>query len=145
LNKEMDLLCKDYWETADWSTVPWFHMDWQVQINNRCISSNLVQEIRQHCAINRSEKYWKEKSLPMQVNIDWEALKQANKSVTRARQNWVTKHSSSFCSVGVMAKRMGLRPTDECPRCREPETAARVWTRQAEETTELWNNRMGDL
>jgi hypothetical protein len=48
LNEEMDLLCKDYWDTADWSTVPWFHLEWQVQIRNRCISSNLVHEIRQH-------------------------------------------------------------------------------------------------
>jgi hypothetical protein len=141
----MDLLCKDYWETADWSTVPWFHLEWQVQIRNRCISSNLVQEIRQHCSIKRAEKYWKEKSLMMKDNFDWEAVKLANTSVTRARQHWVTKHSSGFCSVGVMAKRMGLRPTDECPRCREPETTTHVWLCQAEETTELWITRIEGL
>jgi hypothetical protein len=145
LNKEMDLLCKDYWDKADWSTIPWFHMDWQVHITNRCILSNLVQEIRQHCSIARAEKYWREKALPMQDDIDWDALKQVNKAVTRARRNWVTKNSSGFCSVGVMAKRMGLRPTDEYPRCREPETVKHVWTCKAEETTALWNKCMGEL
>jgi hypothetical protein len=145
LNKEMDLLCKDYWEKADWSSIPWFHMDWQVLITNRCISSNQVQEIRQHCSIVRVEKYWREKALPMQEDIDWEVLKMANKAVTRARRTWVTKNSSGFCSVGVMAKRMGLRSTDECPRCREPETVEHVWTCKAKESTMLWNKCMEDL
>jgi hypothetical protein len=40
---------------------------------------------------------------------------------------------------------MGLRSTDECPRCKEPETTTHVWLCQAEETTELWNTRIEEL
>jgi hypothetical protein len=145
LNEEMDLRCKDYWEKADWSNIPWFHMEWQVFITNRCLSSNLAQEIRQHCSIVRAEKYWNGKSLLAQDDIDWDVLKLANKAATRARRTWITKHSSGFCSVGIMAKRMGLRPTDECPRCSEPETAEHVWTCKSEEATVLWNQCMEGL
>jgi hypothetical protein len=44
-----------------------------------------------------------------------------------------------------MAQRMGLRLTDKCPRCKEPETAEHVWRCQHPDTTALWEDSMKQL
>jgi hypothetical protein len=67
------------------------------------------------------------------------------KTIPRAKQQWITKHSSGFCSVGKMAKRTGLRPTDECPRCGEVESTEHVWLCKHPEAVQLWENSMEEL
>jgi hypothetical protein len=44
-----------------------------------------------------------------------------------------------------MAKRMGLRPTDKCPRCQEQETAEHVWRCQHSGANTLWADSMQQL
>ena len=55
------------------------------------------------------------------------------------RRHWITKHNSGWCSIGVMAKRWGLRPTDVCPQCKEVETARHVWHCNHPSALEIWD------
>jgi hypothetical protein len=111
LNIEMDLQCKSYWDTTKNKDQVWFQESWTVWTAGRKISSNMTKEIQEHCNVKRAERYWAKKVKSQIINVDWEGTASAMKSLPRKRQQWITKHSSGFCSVGRMAKRMGLRPT----------------------------------
>jgi hypothetical protein len=113
LNNEMDQRCKQYWHLTESHMPVWFHVDWQLGIGGKRVSSNLAQTIRQHCAIQRAERYWKTKWTMDMSTIDWNALEGAQLSCKKARRQWMTKHSSGFCSVGYFAKKIGLRDSDK--------------------------------
>jgi hypothetical protein len=77
--------------------------------------------------------------------VDWEGTGIAIKNIKKHRQQWLTKHVSGFCSVGRMAKRIGLRDTDKCPRCDQEETALHVWICRQTEVNQLWDKSMEEL
>jgi hypothetical protein len=54
----------------------------------------------------------------------------------------VVKHTSGWCSVGKMAKRWHLRPTDHCPRCGLPETTRHVWRCSQSEAIQQWHRSL---
>jgi hypothetical protein len=106
LNNEMDLRCKQYWKATEAHTPIWFQASWQLHIGGRRNSSNTAQTIRQYCAIQRAERYWQNKWEMDISKIDWKALEGAQTSCKKARRQWITKHSSGFCSVGSFAKKI---------------------------------------
>jgi hypothetical protein len=145
LNEEMDIKCKEFWEISQGQEAVWFNNEWNVWIQQSKITSNLTATIRSHCSIIRAEKYWTKKIGNKIDDVDWEGTKVAMKGIKQHRQQWITKHISGFCSVGRMAKRVGLRDTDKCPRCQQEETAEHVWTCQHVEVTHIWEERMEEL
>jgi hypothetical protein len=71
--------------------------------------------------------------------------KSYHKDNSASPRQWITKHVSGFCSVGKMAKRIGLRNSEICPRCDEVETAEHVWTCRNSEVDVLWQEKMDEL
>jgi hypothetical protein len=145
LNDEMDIKCKGFWvQTQDTQRI-WFHNEWQLVVNNKPISSNLSKSIREYCAIKRAENYWNAKQQGLHKEVDWEAIASANNGIQRSRLQWITKHVSGFCAVGKMAKKMGLRVTDECPHCKSPESTQHVWQCQTPQTDAIWKTGLKEL
>jgi hypothetical protein len=145
LNEEMDLACKQYWSETQNSEQKWFQETWSVSIEGNKIGSNLTKEIQNYCAIKRAEKYWSDKTGEVTEDIDWAGVQYSVRTTPRYRRQWMTKHSSGFCSVGKMAQRTGLRITDQCPRCEESETTEHVWRCNHPEAGQLWENSMVNL
>jgi hypothetical protein len=144
LNDEMDQRCKKFWVEGP-VTAQWFLQPWTVTVNNRQVTSELAETIRSLCADIRVTTYWERKLGTKKEEIDWKTLGYALGTVPRNRAQWLTKNMSGFNSVGSFAKKIGLRSTDECPQCGEPETTEHVWRCLHPEATKLWNAQMGDL
>jgi hypothetical protein len=144
LNDEMDQRCKKFWEEGSIAPL-WFHQKWTVTVDKQQVVSDLTTSIRRSCANMRAIKYWQLKLGSKQEEIDWTSLGHAIKKVPRSRSQWLTKHMSGFCSVGLFAKKIGLRPSDECPRCGESESVEHVWRCGNSDTTKLWNAQLGAL
>jgi hypothetical protein len=145
LNDEMDQQCKHYWEASQGSTPIWFDNKWSVRINGEKIVSDLTTTIRKHCSIIRAEQYWRRKITDHTEHVDWEGTGAAIRGIKKHRRQWLTKHISGFCSVGRMAKRVGLRDTDTCPRCNQEETAEHVWICQHQDVNLMWEKSMEEL
>jgi hypothetical protein len=62
------------------------------------------------------------------ADVNWDAMEMAMKSQPRTRQQWISKHTTAFCSVGKMMLRQKEWPNSNCPRCQVPE----------ESTTHVW-------
>jgi hypothetical protein len=77
--------------------------------------------------------------------MDWVGIQSAVKTIPRHRRQWMTKHSTGFCSVGKMAQQIGLRDTDQCPRCEETKTAEHVWRCKHPEANQRWEESMDNL
>jgi hypothetical protein len=114
-------------------------------INGEKIVSDLTTTIRQHCGILRAEQYWRRKIGDRTDDVDWEGTGAAIRGIKKQRRQWLTKHISGFCSVGRMAKRVGLRDTDTCPRCNQEETAEHVWTCKHQDVNLMWETSMEEL
>jgi hypothetical protein len=145
LNEEMDQACKQHWTETQNSGQIWFHEVWRVSNDGTKIGSNLTKEIQSFCAIKRAERYWENKNGEVTENMDWVGVQYNVSSTPRHRRQWMTKHSSGFCSVGKMAQRIGLRNTDQCPRCEQPETTEHVWRCRHPEADQLWEDSMVNL
>jgi hypothetical protein len=94
------------------------------------------------------DEYWhsRDRYQPAtQDNWDWQALADAMKKITITRRHWLTKHTSGWCSVGVMAKRWKLRASGACPRCTSVETTRHVWRCQHQGALEVWDKSMERL
>jgi hypothetical protein len=79
------------------------------------------------------------------VLINWAACERAMRAVPYSRRHWVVKHTSGFCSVGKMMHRWKQWPSNECPRCGEPEDAAHVWRCSDPEAVQLWSRSVAKL
>jgi hypothetical protein len=145
LNNEMDRQCKEYWTSTKNDEQVWFQETWSIWMADRKISSYMTKEIKHHCSVVRVETYWQGKLGVQMNNVDWQGTEHGMKAIPRRRQQWITKHSSGFCSVGKMAQRIGLRSTDTCPRCQEPETAEHVWKCQHPDANQLWEESLQQL
>jgi hypothetical protein len=141
----MDMLCKSFWTTTITKERIWFKPQWQVAFTERIISSNIAGTIRELCSIVRAEKYWDNKYTSISKYINWKATAAANKKMGNGRQTWITKHVSGFCAVGTRAKLMGLRQSEECPRCGQIETPTHVWVCKTVETEAIWRLGMNEL
>jgi hypothetical protein len=119
LNNEMDEACKKHWSNTTNDQQQWFTSSWSVWTGGFKVVSNLTHNIREHCSIQRAERYWKRKAEEQFPDMDWTGIKAITKTIPRHRQQWITKHVSGFCSVGKMAKRIGLQNSDACPHCDE--------------------------
>jgi hypothetical protein len=145
LNNKMDLACKQHWNETQNSQQMWFADTWSVWTDGKKVVSNLSTAIRGYCSRLQAKSYWKSKLQNNTHTIDWDATGAAIKTIPRSKQQWLTKHCSGFCSVGRMAKLIGLRPTDECPRCGEVESAEHVWLCKQPDADHLWENSMEEL
>lgn len=148
LNSDMDVACRAHWtdsKTLERQT----HIGgepWPLWIGDRKISSNVLQAVELHVQGGQCRVYWDRRLGEGAFDcIDWEVTSQAMKGVPRGRQQWISKHSSGMCGTGKMALQMGLRPTDECPRCGEPEDSKHVWQCQADVASQLWEEQMAHL
>jgi hypothetical protein len=145
LNEEMDSACKKHWSETKNSEHKWFHETWSVWIEGKKLGSNLTKEIQSFCAIKRAGKYWESKVGETTEDMDWTGFQYIVRTTPRHRRQWMTKHCSGFCSVGKMAHRIGLRNTDQCPRCDESETTKHVWRCNHPEANQLWEDSMVNL
>jgi hypothetical protein len=78
-------------------------------------------------------------------SVNWSAIHDATKQITRSRQHWLAKHTCGMCGVNATLCKWKLRENDECPRCRLPETAQHVWICDSTETREIWATTMLEL
>ena len=146
LNVEMDSLAKAYWLKArDNSLIPnesIRYEPWSIWHNERKFIAPIRSALYAHIHNPLMDEYWQSRDRYKEDNQhtwDWEALKNAMTKTPITRRHWITKHASGWCSVGVMAKRWGLRPNDKCPRCDNVETARHVWSCQAEGALVVWD------
>jgi hypothetical protein len=77
--------------------------------------------------------------------IDWQLIGESMRSIPRARQIFIMKHTSGMCGVGKFMKRWREWDQDSCPRCGMPEDAPHVWRCKGGGTVELWNKAVEDL
>ncbi len=77
--------------------------------------------------------------------IDWQLIGKSMRSIPRARQIFIMKHTSGMCGVGKFMKRWREWDQDSCPRCGMPEDAPHVWRCKGGGTAELWNKAVEDL
>jgi hypothetical protein len=148
-NIQMDADAKKFWkETSPQKIYPKIEGEpWKTTIATEMITSNLKDFLREKCNFSRAMEYWSSKNRFGSCNtdaIDWESMGMAMAASTRTRQHWVSKTISGFCSTGKTMKRRKERPTDECPRCGEPEDTCHVW-RCNHETQDLWNKALERL
>jgi hypothetical protein len=137
----MDLACKRHWTMTQNAEQKRSYETWSVWMEGK----KLTKEIVSFCAIQRAEQYWKNKAEEAAGDMDWVGTQSAVKTTPRHRRQWMTKHSSGFCLVGKMALRIGLRNTDQCPRCKETETTEHVWRCKHPEACQLWEDNMVSL
>jgi hypothetical protein len=145
LNCEMDQSCKKYWETTKDKAASGLIDHWFAKIGEREVFSNLMMEITEYCAMQLGASYWEKKLVVDQIEIDWTTTARAMKETTRKKQQWIVKHSSGFCGVGIMMHRTKQWATTRCPRCGDLETAEHVWKCQHADANVLWDKAMEDL
>jgi hypothetical protein len=112
LNVEMDSLAKAHWlQATEGEYVPVQAIKnepWSVWASEVKFIHPLKQDIYSHVHNPIVDEYWysRDRYQPeTQSQWDWQALAAAMKKTTITRRHWLTKHTSGWCSVGVMAKR----------------------------------------
>jgi hypothetical protein len=152
LNVEMDSLVKAHWLTAtegDYLPVQAIKFEpWSVWAADVKFIHPIKHDMYSHIHNPILDEYWhsRDRYQPAtQDNWDWQALADAMKKTTITRRHWLTKHTSGWCSVGVMAKRWKLRASDACPRCTSVETTRHVWRCQHQGALEVWDKSMERL
>ena len=152
LNVEMDTLAKEYWHRA--TTNSWKASQsiagepWSVWRGKAKFVAPIRQEVYSHIHSPQIHAYWlsRNRYTPgTKDQIDWDAIGAAMNKSTITHRHWVTKHISGWCSVGVVAKRWKLRPTDACPLCKEQETARHVWRCRAPSAMKVWKASLSTL
>ena len=71
--------------------------------------------------------------------MNWQACKNAMKSLTIGRRHWIVKHVSGHAGVGVKMVQWKMQDSAACPRCGAEEDSRHVWTCQA---VDAWWVRM---
>ena len=153
LNIEMDGKAKEHWYRTNQREEPQqcriFGEPWALWIDGKKISQRVRESIIEQRQGKDCLRYWDKKRRFGQgttVKIDWEATGKAMHSISRTRQQWVTKHVSGFCGTGKMMMRWKKRDTAKCPRCdEENENATHVWKCQGSGANEVWNGSIEKL
>ena len=121
---------------------------WMVSIDNRKLVRNIKDQLYTHVHLPALKAYWIKKDRFTDDNfdtVDWQATAKAMHSFPITKRHHVVKHTSGWCSVGKMAKRWNLRPTDHCPRCGEQETTRHVWRCRSPEAVQVWQKSVAAL
>ena len=153
LNVLMDGEAKFHWSR----TSPFAHQvprqqkvegePWSLWIGDTKICANIYDSVVNTTAGKAAEKYWEVNKQRFgscsAKDVDWDATEKAMKAQPRARQQWITKHTTGFCAVGKMMLRRKEWPNSECPRCKAPEeTTAHIWKCPHPEATALWEKSL---
>jgi hypothetical protein len=142
LNDAMDVQCKEFLQEQEpipHAEAPLTYEIVTIWREERKIVGNLSKELLEMIQNRAGEEYWKEKlSLPEGTRIDWVGFEKAIKGLPRARRHWLAKQSSGMCTSGRMMKAMGMRETDECPRCGESEDSTHLWQCSDQGTEIAW-------
>ena len=90
--------------------------NWHCVVNDQTITANLDQTLHEWIYRDQMREYLiKNKNYhPSAFDmIDWTAIDQASKTLTNARQIWLTKHVSGFCATASTMekkrKKMGVQ------------------------------------
>jgi len=121
---------------------------WQLWVDGSKVTVGIIPKIYSTTHAASSEAYWERKfNMTPEVikQIDWQLIGESMRSIPRARQIFIMKHTSGMCGVGKFMKRWREWDQDSCPRCGMPEDAPHVWRCKGGGTAELWNKAVEDL
>ncbi len=152
LNIDMDYHAKLHWENTYRQARPTemkiFGEPCSLWIQDTKVSTNLRQAVTDHIQGGAALQWLTSKAQPHPVvldHIDWDAIHHAMKASPISRRQWVSKHTTGFCSVGKMMKRWKQWPTDACPRCGCPEDSSHVWQCQETSAIVTWEDSISSL
>ena len=152
LNIEMDLLAKEKRAQEEQTPSPrqWLIEDepWILCISGVKQTKKFADNIHDFIGGEALCTYWEENGqLPPHstANVDWDATDLAMRNSPQSRRRWVTKHVVGMCGVGKWMKRWKKKPTDECPRCSQPEDAQHVWLCAHPTANEVWKSALQKL
>jgi hypothetical protein len=122
---------------------------WKLRINDRYITTDFYQKLREHCTAPGAEAYWLKKKKIDQApatHVAWSALGTAMQEVKTSRRHWVVKHSTGRCAVGRVMQRRKKWDHDKCPRCgQENETVEHLLLCPAHEVRLKWETSVQQL
>jgi hypothetical protein len=116
---------------------------WQLKIDGKTISKNIMREIQKHKWDKSLKMYWAHKMGTQDVDmIDWDILTQSNKMVTRSKRQWRTKHMAGIGPTADKLFQQKHRSTPICPRCNIHENNKHVHQCKTNDTEEIFNNAL---
>jgi len=152
LNVDMDRAAKAHWESRHaLSDIPVqfavYLEPWSLWINGTKQCQRLSPSVVAHIHGTEGKHWWRERRAnnPEPSLVDWDAVGEAMKNSSIPRRHWVAKHTSGFCSVGVMMHRRKMWPTPGCPRCQQSETAKHVWACRSAAADARWTAALSRL
>ena len=95
--------------------------NWHCIVNDQTITANLDQTLQEWIYRDQMREYLiKNKNYhPSAFDmIDWTAIDQASKTLTNARQIWLTKHVSGFCATASTMEKRKKWESNLCPLCK---------------------------
>ena len=159
LNVEVDLYAKLFWadkvKINQSGVQKYFQYRvpegmWKIAVLGTRVTNHLSQYLRESIEGTGVAEYWihKKKRFSEEgyFQVDWDANKEAMKSVPVSRRHWVTKFESGMCGTGRMMKIWKQRLLDNCPRCGAPnETPQHILTCTSDAAIGVWNQSMEKL
>lgn len=134
LNIEMDSLVKVFWNDLCESQAVNISLAgeyWPVYIEGEKIASKLDERIRDHILGKAQCDRWERKGRLTRESIarvNWQACKNAMRSLTIGRRLWIAKHVSRHTGVGIKMVQWQFHELAACPRCGVDEDSSHVWT-----------------
>jgi hypothetical protein len=122
----------------------WF---WSIWIGGKKICKEFSSTIYEISHAAEVRGYWlsKERITQEGYNVtNWDALKIMEESPC-SRRIFMTKHSVGMCGVGKFMHRWKEWDSPNCPRCRQFEDAAHVWTCTGSEANSTWKESLDNL
>ena len=127
------------------------HSHWHLSHDGVPICTKLEPTIRNIIHQNQSYDYLTKKSahpiLPANIDkIDWRAIGTAMRSSSVYKRQFVAKHATGHCGVGVMMKKWGFRTDSRCPRCKNPdESVTHVIVCPHPSASSTWSEQLDNL
>ena len=124
---------------------------WHLSHEGEPICNKLESTFRTIIHQNQSRNYWTKQSAhpitPANIDrIDWLSIGTAMKSSSVYKRQFVSKHATGHCSVGVMMKKWGFRTDSRCPRCKTPdESVILVIVCRHPSASNTWNEQIANL
>ena len=134
-----------------WAIPKYAHNYWQLSHNDDQIVHNVEFTVREIVQSNASLQYWTNKSAhrirSRNINkFGCNAIGKAMKESSLYKRQFVSKHSTGHCSMGIMMKQWSFRTDSRCPRCKSPdESVMHVILCPHSSAVALWHDRLTQL
>jgi hypothetical protein len=153
-NCEMDTLAKERWERLQ-REGPALQQKidgepWPLYIAGKKVSHNFLAAIYEQASGSKARKYWNDHKQRFGEgsieDVELLATEDAMKSMSTARQHWLTKHTAGFNAVGKNMLRRKEWTHSKCPRCAHAvEDSEHVLKCKGEGAPPLWDQSIKAL